>query len=154
MPNPIVKLIARFVIEGPAARQGLPQLRQQLERSGDTLAGRFEAASDTPQGRKLLRHIIGIERWGQRRLQVVLGDLPFEADGHQKFLPSEEARLPQLVSELRETRAETLALAERVGHGGVADERVPHDFFGPLSAAGWMRYLRLHSDREAKRLPR
>lgn len=154
MANPIVGFIVRIALEGPARRLGDDRLREQLERSGASLHRRFEAAADTPKARKLLRHIVGIERWGQRRLRVALAELPFEADGHHTYLPDAEAALPQLCAELQATRAETVSLARRVAEAGVAETRVAHNAMGPLSAAAWLRYLRLHGDLESRRLRR
>ncbi|MEO8167117.1 MAG: hypothetical protein ABI623_02660, partial [bacterium] len=43
--------------------------------SGAAVAERMARAADTPGNRDVAAHIIGIERWGARRLRTALGDV-------------------------------------------------------------------------------
>lgn len=137
-------LVAAFV-ERPARRAG-------AERLAERLAARFAAATEEAKAAATLRHVIGIERWGQRRLRVALGEAPFERDEHHGYKPAEGLPLTTLVDELRDTRAETVALGQRVATEGRSGVTVEHNAMGPLTAAGWLRYLQLHGDLESRRV--
>jgi len=144
-------LVAAFV-ERPARRAGPERLAERLEASLAPLVARYAAATDAAKAGEVLRHVIGIERWGQRRLRVALGDAAFERDEHHGYKPSDDLPLVALIDELRTTRAETVALARRVATEGRAGVRVEHNGIGPLTAGGWLRYLRQHGDLESWRV--
>ncbi len=66
----IANTIFRMSIEFQIRNKSLDQLMARAEASGKTILTRLANKADTPQNRKKLRHIIGIERWGQSRLKV------------------------------------------------------------------------------------
>jgi hypothetical protein len=106
------------------------------------LEARYRAAAGDPKALRTLRHVVAIERWGQRRLRVALGDAPFERDESGAYAPPDDAPYERVLDELR-VRAETVALARRVAAEDKAGGRRRAQRMGPLTAAGWLRYLRL-----------
>lgn len=154
MPSPLTHLVAGLMLERPARRAGIAALEHDLARGLDTLPRRFSAPKDPARAGTVLRHIIGIERWGQRRLQVALGELPFERDAYHPYAPADGLDLASLLDELRATRRRTLELARRIAQADAGDARVEHNAIGALSAMAWLRYLHLHADLEARRVRR
>jgi hypothetical protein len=138
----------KLFFDGPALKQTLGEHAGTLRRSGDELVARLSASSgDSAQAAKL-RHVIGIERWGQARLRVLLGE-PFIAGGHRPYLPSADTGWDQLVRDFAAMRAETVAIAERLA-AAPSTRTVSHDQFGELTAHGWLRYLDGHAARELR----
>ena len=143
-------LVGRLYFDRPAQKLTVAEYAAQLRRSGEELSTRLAAARETPQLRETMRHVIGIERWGQRRLRSFLGE-PVVMDGHHSYKPAADAGWDQLRRDFAEMRAETVALAERLATAEPTS-RVPHNQFGPFSARGWLRYLRGHADFELRRV--
>ncbi|WP_291423456.1 DinB family protein [Deinococcus sp.] len=149
----IKDFVVANVLEKPAGRSSFTDLGQSLERGGTYLTQRAEAASDTPENREVLAHIIGIERWGQSRIQVALGQKEFVKDEYQGYRPPSGTGLPQLRSTLSQTRARTVELARQLHHNPPDDDFVvEHNGLGPLTAKGWLRYLTQHADLESRKL--
>ena len=136
----------RFV-ERPASRMSVVDLAAALSSSGGEVRERLAKVGASPKNVARLRHIIGIERWGQRRLRVFLGDPPV-TDGHHAYKPT-ETEWGALMTEFASTRADTVALAAELT---TADLRatVPHNQLGPFTARGWLRYLNGHARMESK----
>ena len=148
----IIGAILRPIVERSAKGQTYTQLAQKLTTSGDEVAQRFARAADTPKNRQTMNHIIGIERWGQRRLRSALGEptVSDEYDGYR--LPADSSKA-QLVEAFTMTRRETLALARQLEQAGAPLSRtVPHNSVGDLSIGGWLAYLAGHAGREAGRM--
>ena len=96
----------------------------------------------------MLSHIIGIERWGQSRLRVFLGE-PFTQDEYNGYRPARDVPWDELVGQFSATRSETIALARALDEALIApDKTVLHNQLGPLSARAWLRYLQTHASRE------
>ncbi|MCJ7624103.1 MAG: hypothetical protein MUO76_11415 [Anaerolineaceae bacterium] len=93
-------------------------------------------------------HIIGIERWGQRRLRVALGE-PFELDEYDEYQPSEDLGWEELIDTFHNARRETAALAKAMGERGDAHIYIRHNQFGDLSVRSWFRYLDMHANIES-----
>lgn len=152
--NPVRRLVGRllrWLTERRARGRSLPGLAERLERSGRELEARLERASLDPAGREKIRHVVGIERWGQRRLRVLLGD-PFDGGGHRPFRP-DDADDAALRAAFADTRVATVALARDLAAAGVDPARsVPHDDLGELSARGWLVYLDGHAKIELARV--
>ena len=123
MPSPAVRVFVQAFVERPARRAGAGALARQLEAALPSLEARARAGLADPRAHDVLRHVIGLERWGQRRLRVALGDLAFERDEHHPYKPAADAAPEELIADLRETRAETVALARRVAEEGRADRK-------------------------------
>jgi hypothetical protein len=147
------RLIGQFrrpMAEGAARGKDLIQLAAELEASGTAMDARLARASDTPGHRDAIAHWVGIERWGQRRLRVALGE-PFVEDGHRPYRPDEAAGMDALRRAFAETRAATVALAGRLLEAGVdPSTTVRHNDLGDLSVAGWLAYLIQHPEQEAR----
>ncbi|AXG99166.1 DinB family protein [Deinococcus wulumuqiensis] len=149
----IKEFVVANVLEKPAGRSSFTDLGQGLERGGTFLTGRAERAADTPENREVLAHIIGIERWGQSRLQVALGQREFVRDEYRGYRPAEGATLRQLQVLLSQTRARTVDLARQLHLSPPDDDFVvEHNGLGPLTAKGWLRYLTQHADLESRKL--
>ncbi len=150
MANPVIRAAAALFVERPARRLGGESLVARLEAGRQVTLDRF-AAADPTAARRQLRHVIQIERWGQRRLRVALGDVPFQADVSGTYAPADD---DDLLATFADVRTETLVLGRRVfdeRRDGVA---VEHNSLGPLTARGWLQYLHLHADFEMKRARR
>lgn len=149
----IKEFVVSNVLERPAGRSSFTDLGQGLERAGMYLAQRAESANDTPENREVLQHIIGIERWGQTRIEVALRKKPFVKDEYHGYRPPEGTSLPQLRNLLSQTRSRTVDLARQLHHNPPDDDFVvEHNMLGPLTAKGWLRYLTQHADLESRRL--
>ncbi|WP_102128109.1 DNA-binding protein [Deinococcus planocerae] len=145
--------IVAQVFERPAARASYTELGQALERGGNLIAGRAARAADTEANRGTLTHIIGIERWGQNRLRVALGQREFERDEHHPYKPPAGVTLRELQDLLSQTRSQTVDLTRQL-HAAPPPEgtTVEHNSLGPLTPKGWLRYLNQHADLESRRL--
>jgi hypothetical protein len=152
MASPIVRFIAGFMIERPARNAGAQRLIAALEASLATLTPRYAAAADPVRAAATLTHLIGIERWGQQRLRVALGEATFVRDGHRDYLPPDDLAYPALRDLLPVVRGETIRLARAIATRNVGETRVEHNSLGPITAAGWLHYLRLHGDLESRRV--
>ena len=138
----------RVYFDKPALRQSLAEHAAALRESGEEINAGLAGAAGNEKQRARLRHVIGIERWGQSRLRVFLGDA-FISAGHRPHLPPDSASWDELVREFGEMRAETVALAERLA-AEQPTTTVSHNQFGELSAHGWLRYVNGHALRELR----
>jgi DinB superfamily len=150
--NLVQHLIVNLTLEYPAQKKSISVLADDLERSGYTVGQRIGLGKTDQASTEKALHIIGIERWGQQRLRVALGEA-FKLDGHHGYKPSKDLSMTELQKTFQETRTRTIALArelERVNVGRT--ERVLHNNLGPLTVRGWLRYLGLHANLESRRL--
>jgi hypothetical protein len=143
--------ISSLVLERPFKSKDFAEIAQELDLAGGRLKHTFVSAKDTPDNRKLLGHIVGIERWGQSRLRVALGE-PLTMDEYDGYRPPREATWPALQDVFAETRQQTVALAQALSQAKVGVVKVPHNQFGPLSTRSWLRYLEMHANLEARKL--
>lgn len=152
MMNRIYQLASDLLIERPVQGKTLAELRGELEASGRQAQQRLATAGNLQENRQTLRHIIGIERWGQRRLQVALGE-PLVMDESDHYVPAGRAGWDGLRHAFRETRQETVTLVQRLEAAGVdRDRTIPHNQWGDLSVHGWLNYLNGHASRDVKRI--
>lgn len=149
----VQRLIGSFryrIAERHALGRDLGALATELEASGHTIDAKLAAAGDTPGNREAIAHWVGIERWGQRRLRVALGE-PFVEDAYHGYRPDREAGVAALRRAFAETRAETVALARRLRDAGVDPATtVRHNDLGELSVGGWLAYLIQHPEQESR----
>ncbi len=138
----------RAFFDKPARKLSLAEHAAELRRSGEDIRARLAGATGSEKQRAALRHVIGIEKWGQSRLRVFLGDA-FVSAGHRVHLPAEGTPWAELVREFGEMRAETVAIAERLAAENPT-RTVSHNQFGELSAQGWLRYVNGHALRELR----
>jgi hypothetical protein len=147
----LMKPIVNLMVERPGRKLPLAGWAQKLAESGEAINKRV-ATAQTPQGAATLRHITGIERWGQRRLQVALGE-PFVLDEYDGYQPAADADLATLREAFRTTRQATVELAQKLAAAGVSDEvKIRHNQFGPVTVRGWLSYLTTHANFESKRI--
>lgn len=146
----IFGVVAYFLMERPASKKSFDDFRKQLEEGGQTIQQRVASAADNDHNRDKLSHIIGIERWGQRRLEVALGKSQVH-DEYDGYRPDVNAPLNDLSTAFEETRQRTMQLAKELGEKNVSrDIKVFHNGFGPLTTHGWLQYLNFHANQEAK----
>jgi hypothetical protein len=151
--NTFFRVAGQLAFERPARKRSLAEHGRDLSQSGAQLLERLVGVSPRPEDRQRMRHIIGIERWGQRRLQVFLGE-PFVRDGHHPYKPDETLDWPALLEAFKDTRRHTIALIDDLAKPGAhAVDTVAHNDFGALSTRGWLRYLKGHAEQEARRIP-
>lgn len=144
--------IAGLILERPAAKMDLHEFANTLATSGSEIEARAIAAKDATKAQIILRHITGIERWGQNRLRVFLGQ-PLTLDEYNSYRPANTLTTEQQLAEFRTTRAETVALIQQLAAATIAkDARVRHNQFGPISLRGWLRYLEFHARQESKKI--
>lgn len=145
-------IVVRLVLERTAARYSISEWADALAASGAKLKARMAASADTPANRRQIRHIIGLERWGQRRLRVALGE-PFINDEMDGYQPPVDLNLAELIDVFLNTRDETVHLARQCAADPRAETTlVRHNQLGPLSIRGWLRYLDMHAGLEVLRL--
>lgn len=145
--KPIVNLL--FV--RPSRKYSFAEWAQKLAQDGEAIVQRF-TAKQTPKANATLRHIIGIERWGQRRLRVALGE-PAVQDEYDGYQPDAAADGPTLLAAFRTTRQTTVALAQQLAATPNSDQiLVSHNQFGPLPLRAWLRYLDSHANLESRRI--
>ncbi|HAJ36410.1 MAG TPA: hypothetical protein DCL15_12025 [Chloroflexi bacterium] len=139
-------------IERPGRAKSYAEWKAALTASGAAIDQRAATAKDSVQASKVLRHIAGIERWGQRRMQMLLGAPPIQ-DEYDDYRPGANLTLAEQREFFRQTRANTLALVDQLQAAGVSDAvTAPHNDFGPLTARGWLRYLDMHASLESKKI--
>lgn len=147
--NP-VSILFRTVFQVQIINKSLADLIQQAEESGQTIVEYLADKPDTPKNRQQMRHVIGIERWGQRRLKTILSEPPIQ-DEYDGYQPSESLDLAGLRNEFQITRADTLAIARGIEQKGVAETaRANHNGMGDVSLKIWLRYLTMHANFESK----
>ena len=146
----VLGLVGRLYFDRPARKLPLRDHAQRLRTSGEAVQERLRGMQPTERHREVLRHVVGIERWGQRRLRSFLGE-PFVLDGHGPYRPASGASWEELLGEFADTRAETVRMASGFTDCNTVGT-VPHNDFGELSVRGWLAYLRGHAEVETKRL--
>ena len=151
LKDTIVQSAAGFLIERPGKAKSLDEWQAALAASGAAIDERAAAAKDPVKASIVLRHISGIERWGQRRLQVFLGE-PALADEYDGYRPGTDLTLDEQRAFFQATRAETLALIGKLKVADSAPGTVSHNDYGPLSMRGWLRYLDIHASLESKKI--
>lgn len=145
----VMKLVKPVFIEWPASQRRLNDLREAFINTIEPVEARIRKAQ-SPEAEQIIRHIIGMERWGQNRLRVALGN-PLVMDEHHAYKPPQGLSKDHLLVEFRKTRLQTLELIEQL-KGTIDPQYIPHNAMGPLSTRGWLYYLCLHADWESRRL--
>lgn len=147
----IMGIAANLLIERPGNARSYAEWKAALAASGATIDQRA-AAKDPVRASKVLRHISGIERWGQRRLRIFLGEPPI-ADEYDGYRPGSDLTLDAQRAFFRATRTATLALVDQLQAANIGDDATAlHNDLGPLTARGWLRYLDMHASLESKKI--
>lgn len=141
-------LLRRYT-EWSARKYTLAEFADQLEESGQKVHGRFQSAANSERPRQAARHIIGIERWSQRRLRVALGE-PLRLDEYDAYRPDANLDIVALAQTFAETRQETLTLARQLAAANPPpSQTIPHNELGDLTIKGWLAYIKNHATRES-----
>jgi hypothetical protein len=149
-----IGLVRRRMAERYARGRSIEQLAADLEHSGREMDARIAALPDTSGTRDALAHWIGIERWGQRRLRVALGE-PLLRDVHHPYKPDPADGIEALRQAFTTARAETVDLAHTLHAAGVDPSAiVRHNDLGDVSVTGWLAYLLQHPEQESRARPR
>ena len=142
----------RLLIKRPAGKLTPDELVVKLEESGRLLTARLVAAPSTAANQRALRHVVGIERWGQRRLRALLGEAP-PVDEYAAYQPDKGLGWDELREMAERTRRETVALARRLAQEAApAEATIRHNQHGDLTAREWLYYLDLHARLESRRI--
>jgi len=142
--------ITNLVIELPARISGMDRLIDQLENSGVAIEKRAAGAGGRANNRETLAHVVGIERWGQQRLRVALGE-PLVLDEYDTYRP--EGDWPELVQSFRQTRQETISLIKSIRMARLdLGTCIRHNQFGEISLLGWIFYLKFHANLESLKI--
>lgn len=145
-----VGTILRIVTQFQVRNKSIEELIASTEAEGKTLVARTADKPDTPPNRQVLRHIIGIERWGQRRLKTFAGEPPIQ-DEYNGYQPAETLDFNALRATFEQTRAETIALVREIQQRGITTKAtVRHNDMGDLTVANWLRYLTMHANLEMR----
>jgi hypothetical protein len=144
--------VTGMLLERPGQKLSLPEHAEKLAETGESLLAQAETTGDSEQNRAQLRHIIGIERWSQRRLRVGLGE-SVPDDEYDSYQPSPDTEWPDLLADFEAARADTIDLVSALIEAD-ADTHltVPHNQYGSLTIAAWLRYVALHTTWESKRI--
>lgn len=146
----IAHVVGRFIFDRPVRSRSFAELAEMLEQSGQKLDERLATASDSYANYDCLAHIIGIERWSQRRLRTLLGE-PVLRDEYDTYRPAISLFWDDLRAAFASTRQETIALVRQLEQAGKDEsDGVAHNELGILSAKGWIRYLDMHANLESK----
>lgn len=146
----ITKMMAPAVLNLLVGGKALDQLTEELRQSGEKIYQTVGQKAGTAHNHGTFTHIIGIERWGQSRLKVALGE-PLMMDEYDEYRPSKERPWADLRQDFMETRQETTELARRLADPAVDQMMViPHNQLGKLSLQSWLHYLRFHADTTMK----
>ena len=142
--------VARNVLLREANGKSPGDLIPTLEASGDVVIERLSVAPDTVGNREIACHVIGLERWGDRRLRIALGEPPV-SDEYDVYRPAADLDMARLAGLFAKTRAETVALGSRAAN--FPDSvTAPHNDYGDLTVPQWLVCLKVHADRETKEL--
>ena len=146
----LFKFAATLMFENPARNKPWAELRQKLNDSGAEILERCAKAGDSASNRKVLAHIVAIERWGANRLTVLLGDKPLELDSSRAYAP-DSANWAELQNTFKQTRAASVNLTARLEVSNPVTT-VSHNQFGEVSARGWVQYLTSHAHLESRKI--
>ena len=150
--RPLQRLIGLFrrpMAESQARGKTLEQLADDLAASAKVMDERMAGRPDTAMNREAVAHWVGIERWGQRRLRVALGE-PLVMDAYHAYRPDVNDGIEALRDAFAATREETVALARRLTDEGVdPGMTIRHNDLGDMTVAGWLAYLIQHPEQES-----
>lgn len=146
----IFGVIRYVMIERSANKQTLDQLADNLVKGAAGIKERISEKPDSQHNRDKLAHIIGIERWGQSRLKVALGET-FIRDEYDGYRPPLTTSWDELQTAFHQMRDNTITIARELGKAKITPEKtVHHNDFGDMSVHGWLHYLNFHANQESK----
>jgi hypothetical protein len=134
----------KVAFELPARFKSIDQLQDNLRNSTEKVAGKIAGAKRTAGKHDLAAHIIGIERWAQRRLKVALGEA-FNDEEYDGYRPADDTDWDALKAQFEATRLETLNLADALKDTN-RDRVIEHNQWGELTVRGWLQYINAHAN--------
>jgi hypothetical protein len=138
----------RIFSEQRAKHMSWGDLIQRLEHSAEIVLPRFDKATNNSRPLEAAKHVIGIERWAQRRLRIALGEPPV-TDEYDAYRPDDLNDIKALRDAFATMRAETIAILQQLREADVSlDTTTPHNELGLLTIRGWVLYLTDHAWRE------
>ncbi|MBN1565758.1 MAG: hypothetical protein JXA10_18085 [Anaerolineae bacterium] len=130
----------------------LDQLADQLQENANPLAKHMRTARDSDANKTQLSRIIGVERWGQARLKVFLGE-DLAEDTAADHRPLAHLDWDMLTAQWWAARKDTIKLAREIVAAKIDDaQTVPHPDQGDLTARAWLHYLDANAKKEVKRI--
>lgn len=145
--NPLIWLF----FERPVSKKSYADFEHYFTKSGKEIAQRLSASADSMKNRQQIAHVIGIERWAQRRLRVALGE-PLIIDEYDGYAPSAD-NWSDLRHQFDQCRQETISIIQALGKNSVRlDTTIKHNQFGLVSIRGWLGYMGTHAKWESKRI--
>jgi DinB superfamily len=143
-------VLQRIFVESMSRNASLDDLKGKLERSGAEITRRLKAASNRSLYIGQAQHVTGIERWGQRRLRVVLGE-PLVVNEYDSYRPDKLKDMRDLAEAFAAARQSTLSLIDDLKKAGVSpDRKILHNEMGEITIRAWLYYLHNHSYRETR----
>lgn len=118
-----------------------------LKASGLRIKQQLLNTHPTQKNYAVLNHLIGIERWGQRRLAVALGE-PLVEEEYDGYRPPRGLSWNELQDQFAETRDQTITLAQLIRDRRAGSNLIPHNSYGQLTPAMWLTFLRAHAEGE------
>lgn len=143
----IIQTVAPKVFEWLGKGTSVSDAAAELDASGKRNLQQLLEKMPTEHNYRTLNHLIGIERWGHRRIKTALGQ-PATLEEYDSYRPSFGLSWNELQDIYQTARAETLSLANAIEENGVGDVRVMHNEFGALTTKEWLIYLKLHANAE------
>ncbi len=144
----LFRLGAYLLLKRPVKDKTFAEIIDTCRENGRVLVAKISAAPENEANQEQLNHIIGIEQWGQSRLQIALGG-PLLQDEYDQYRPEHNATFSELRDLFPTVRATTVALAEKINKNDADNHKVPHNQFGDLDCKVWLYYLTIHADRES-----
>lgn len=142
----VIKTAVPPVLNLVAEQRDMALLTEGLRQSAEKIYHKVKAAEPNSHNHQIFTHIIGIERWGQNRLKVALGE-PLVMDEYNGYRPARERAWDALIDDFVKTRQETIAIAKQIARTS-SPPLIPHNTLGDLSVEAWLMYLQLHADGE------
>lgn len=144
--------VVGLLIERPGAAKSVEEWIAQLEADEKGVTARALAAKNSQQAQIILRHITGIERWGQQRLRVFLGEALVK-DEYEGYRPATDLTTEAQCAAFSSTRHATVDLVRQIVAAKRAEDiKVLHNQLGPITLRGWLRYLDMHANWESKKI--
>jgi len=138
----------RPAAERRARGKSFDDLAAILEEAWPPLETHLAGKPDTAMNREAIAHCVGIERWGQSRLRVGLGE-PLTMDAYHPYRPDLQDGVDALAGAMKTTRQDTIALAHQLAEQGVdPTTTVQHNDLGDMTLGAWIVYLKQHASRE------
>ena len=143
----VTQAVGPHVFEWLGKGASIEDLTAELEAAGKRNMQQLMEIIPTERNYRLLNHMIGIEKWGQQRLKVALGE-PFELDEHNRYCPPFRLSWNELQDIFSQTRSDTLEIARQIEALEPNETEIFHNDFGEMSVNHWLHYLRLHANIE------